>query len=82
MAHCKWCGKNIPEGEGDTRGPRWNRRYYCSMNCAMKGENNLTDKEKAEDNISFGRRMWRFFRKLIIIAVIIMIIILIMRYLQ
>ena len=79
--HCKWCGKNIPDGKGESRGPRWNKRYYCSMNCAIKGENNLTNEEVSKDNLTFSQRMGQFFRKLIIMAVIIVIIILIVGYL-
>lgn len=69
MAHyikCDWCGKRFDDETGWTAGPRWNKRYYCSKQCCIEGEDNLTDDEIREDNLSFGARLIRGIKNLII----------------
>lgn len=74
MVKCEWCGKNFSAEKGHKRGPIWNTRYYCCKRCAIEGENNLTDEEKAEDNLSFKQRVGRFFKKLFLIAIVLLVI--------
>jgi len=77
MAYCEWCGRYFPDGEGYRGGPRWNRRYYCSKKCGMEGENNLTNADETEDNLSFAQRVGRFVKKLFITTIIIIVILII-----
>lgn len=65
MLKCDWCGRRYSEGDGWSAGPRWNKRHYCSKLCCNEGEDNLTEDEIREDNMSFGERLVRSIKNLI-----------------